>query len=100
MHQCDDPFKFVDAWFYKDIYLRTYSNLISPINGVDLWPESCKTLLHEPFVETQPGKHKKKRRLEGGEKRNDYKLGKNIASMTCKKCGNVGHNKRTCKGKG
>lgn len=98
LHQCDDHVKFVDAWFYYDRYLRIYSNLNSPINGVDFWPEFSKTPLPEPFVETQAGRYKNKRRPEAGAKMDDDKMGKNKASMTYSKCEDVRHNKRSCKG--
>lgn len=59
---------YVYKWYSKDIYMKTYKHLISPINGIDMWPQSTKPPLLAPVIETQLGRKQTKRRKETDEK--------------------------------
>lgn len=95
--------KYVHHYYKVKTYLRIYDNMLSPINGRKMWPttEYAKVLLPEM---------KKRARRSRLNKRKDTnlpidptdlsKLGRRGIQMTCKNCGKLGHNKRTCKVKG
>ncbi|KAL4588010.1 hypothetical protein LXL04_000888 [Taraxacum kok-saghyz] len=88
---------------YRTTTWRTmYFNKIDPINGRSLWPksESPYTLL-PPKHHKQVGRPKKKRMRGVDEARGQTSnLSRRYVSVTCAKCGNKGHNSRTCKGQG
>ena len=101
LHQARIPSDYVDEWYTKEKYLQAYQNSIKPLNGSDLWPVSNKAPLVPPIVTTQPGRKKKARNKSQDEKeQSTTKLGRKMVEMTCSKCGNSGHNKRSCKGQG
>ncbi|KAL4565822.1 hypothetical protein LXL04_029928 [Taraxacum kok-saghyz] len=88
---------------YKTTTWRAmYFNTIDPINGRSLWPksESPYTLL-PPKHHKQVGRPKKNRKM-GVDKASGQtsNLSRRYVSVTCAKCGNKGHNSRTCKGQG
>lgn len=92
-----DVYDYVHECYKVNTYLQTCNNLMNPINGRELWPESENPTLLPPDVEKRVGRPKKARRRELEEPANPKKLGRKGIKMTCKKCGIVGHNKRTCK---
>jgi len=55
-----------------------------------------------PEVLSQPGRKKKARNTKNDEHRRQTggKLGKKRVILSCRFCGNTGHNARTCKGQG
>ena len=63
-------------------------------NGPNLWP-----LLQTPVMRRAPGRPKKARNKRNDEFTNTFKLQRQSKSVVCKKCGKIGHNKKTCKGK-
>ncbi|KAF7147202.1 hypothetical protein RHSIM_Rhsim03G0174600 [Rhododendron simsii] len=92
-----DIFDYVHECYKVDTYLRTYNNLINPINGRDLWPTTENPTLLPPDVKKRVGRPKKARRREPEEPAEPNKLGRKGIKMTCRLCGNVGHNRRSCK---
>ncbi|KAL5772387.1 hypothetical protein ACOSQ2_012311 [Xanthoceras sorbifolium] len=80
-----DVADFVDKSLTKEAYMKTYGCVIHPIPDQSLWP-----------TKRLPGRPKKnrKRGAEEPAKKKRSGLGK------CKICGEMGHNKRTCKTNG
>ncbi|XP_022003004.1 uncharacterized protein LOC110900421 [Helianthus annuus] len=116
------PESWVNECYYLETWKRVYSHTIGPINGRELWPKSqVPTNLTPPLHHTPIGKHKKKRRKDAVElqdeverasqarnKRNRAaeadneqamvggKFTRKWKSVKCQKCGEKGHNQRTC----
>ncbi|KAH7847184.1 hypothetical protein Vadar_022991 [Vaccinium darrowii] len=91
-----DPFDYVHEWYKVSTYLKCYENLLSPINGRDLWPETNNPIMLPPDVKKRSGRPKKARRREPEEPQDPTKLTKKGVQMRCSACGKVGHNKRGC----
>ncbi|GKE81973.1 hypothetical protein Tco_1551973 [Tanacetum coccineum] len=68
------------------------------------WEKStCLTTLLPPKHHVQVGRPRKKRKRSKHEDEpfmKDGKLSRKGRTITCQSCGNTGHNKATCKGKG
>ncbi|XP_022039778.1 uncharacterized protein LOC110942333 [Helianthus annuus] len=100
----------LESWVDKVYWLQTwkdvYMHTIEPISGREYWtPSQCPTTLIPPIHHTPVGRPKKKRKkseVEISELMIDKKgkMTRQGVPKTCKKCGNVGHNKRSCKGQG
>ncbi|XP_020411996.1 uncharacterized protein LOC18788539 [Prunus persica] len=101
---------FVDDCYLKSTYLKTYENLILPMNGMDMWDKSDFPPCLPPSYSTQPGKPRKCRTKEQEEHKGKMKMraSRNQSetalshipntqdSLKCGQCGKKGHNKRTC----
>lgn len=94
----------LESWVHPAYWLTTWKKVydfkINPVKGSSMWPKSqCPTILTPPKHHTQVGRPNKKRRKTYGEMVDGYvnkgKLSKAGKSVTCGKCGNVGHNKRS-----
>ncbi|XP_021984789.2 uncharacterized protein LOC110880602 [Helianthus annuus] len=116
------PESWVNECYYLETWKRVYSHTIGPINGRELWPKSqVPTNLTPPLHHTPIGRPKKKRRKDAVElqdeverasqarnKRNRAaeadneqavvggKFTRKWKSVKCQKCGEKGHNQRTC----
>ncbi|KAK8659316.1 hypothetical protein V6N13_029522 [Hibiscus sabdariffa] len=91
---------FVSPFYTKETQLKIYSHMIKPIRGPKQW---AHYMTDEPIlslVTRRPvGRPQKKRRKEPDEPVTKIgRIRKIGAQMTCSKCGNRGHNKRSCKG--
>ena len=89
--------EFISTWFRKSTYEETYSSIIFPINGQNLWDITPYPDLLPPEKRIMPGRPKKKRRLQ------DWELRKDETQMTnarlrkrCGFCRQLGHNKSKC----
>ncbi|KAL4592740.1 hypothetical protein LXL04_005744 [Taraxacum kok-saghyz] len=94
--------EYVHPCYMTTTWRAMYFNKIDPINGRSLWPksESPYTLL-PPKHHKQIGRPKKKRKRGVDEDRGQTSnLSRRYVPVTCAKCGNKGHNSRTCKGQG
>ena len=116
---------YVHKVHWLQTWKTTYGYKVEPIKGRALWPRSeCPMQITPPPHRNQPGRPKRKRRQSMEEKsqsksqsqsqRSDVgpseihghgphgsgKLTRKFVSVTCSKCGNKGHNSRTCKGQG
>ncbi|CAB4308822.1 unnamed protein product [Prunus armeniaca] len=101
---------FVDDCYLTITYLKTYENLILPMNGMDMWDKSDFPPCLPPSYSKQPGRPRKCRNKEQGEHKGKMKMraSSNQAetalsripntqdSLKCRQCGKKGHNKRTC----
>ncbi|KAK8628568.1 hypothetical protein V6N13_009155 [Hibiscus sabdariffa] len=97
----EHPEAYVDACYTVDTQNIIYEEAINPIRGKTSWPAS--TFIPKPPIQQpkQPVRPKMKRKKEPDEltsQREQFaKLRKIGVSMTCSKCGQQGHNKRSCK---
>jgi len=84
----------------KNTFLATYSYIIRPNYGPKLWPILDSEPIQPPHMRRAPGRPKKKRNNKvNDEPHNPYKLRRQYVTVHCKRCGKLGHNVRTCKGK-
>ncbi|KAL2455280.1 MuDR family transposase [Abeliophyllum distichum] len=110
-NRCDHIY--VDDIYKRDAYRRTYTPSISPITGPQAWPNPGLNPLTPPYYTKKAGRPKKSRRKEAGEQNTSTptpeaaanatpstsgNLSRKGLTMRCKKCGQAGHNKRSCKG--
>ncbi|XP_052626741.1 uncharacterized protein LOC128133382 [Lactuca sativa] len=89
-----------ETWVHPTYWLKTWKEMyvfkVETINGRFLWEKStCPTKLVPPKYRVPIGRPKKKKRRSATEDDGVYTKWK---SITCTKCGNLGHNGRTCKG--
>ncbi|GKF61972.1 RNA-directed DNA polymerase, eukaryota [Tanacetum coccineum] len=79
-----------------------YSFKINPVPGRQFWAKSqVPSRLIPPYIPPQVGRPSKKRKKSAGEVTEmvkDGKLTRKGGTVTCCKCGQKGHNKRSCKG--
>ncbi|KAK1425169.1 hypothetical protein QVD17_20515 [Tagetes erecta] len=99
------PEKLVDPCYWLSTWKEVYSHKIGPISGRIMWPKSCcPTKLIEPKHHTPIGRPRKMRKKDAMEKEDNMvkggKLSRKLKTVTCGKCGNKGHNKKTCTGQG
>ena len=74
-------------------YVACYEPMVMPMNELDMWED----IGFEPVG--PPRRPKKRRKRDTDEQRpQSSKLRRNLV-MKCQYCKEVGHNKRTCKGK-
>ena len=80
--------------------METYSYLIKPSNGLKLWEEDLFQPLNPPFMRRAVGRPKTARSKVNDEPKdpNRMRLRKHNKQIRCKRCGELGHNKRTCIG--
>ncbi|GKB40930.1 crooked neck-like protein 1 [Tanacetum coccineum] len=94
----------VNPCYWLSIWKETYSYKIQPIYGTNYWEKStCPTTLLPPKHHIQVGRPKKKRKRSKHKDEpfvKDGKPSRKGRTITCQSCGNIGHNKATCKGQG
>ncbi|GJT05954.1 protein LYK5 [Tanacetum coccineum] len=95
------------SWVHPSYWLTTLEEMYrfknNPYTGPDLWPPSnTPILLTSPDYQTPIGRPPKKRRKSVAELYDgmvkDGKLSGYGKTVTCMKCGEKGHNRRSCKG--
>ncbi|GKE34772.1 mutator type transposase [Tanacetum coccineum] len=96
-----------ESWVHESYWLKTWVDMyrfkVNPCNGPELWPESDTPItLTAPNYKPPIGRPKKKRRKSAAEIYDNLvkrgKLSRAGGTVTCLKCGQQGHNKRSCKG--
>ncbi|KAK1377200.1 hypothetical protein POM88_033393 [Heracleum sosnowskyi] len=70
------PESFVDEYFKKTTYLKSYSYLMSPMKGSKEWPLAKQVKLLPPKARRMPGRPRKHRRREANEVGGGYRLSK------------------------
>ncbi|KAI9170424.1 hypothetical protein LWI28_027729 [Acer negundo] len=86
--------KTCDFGEWQEAFQTAYSGTINPIPDASQWPTMDNVPLDPPLRSTLVGRPKNNRRREPDE---GTATGR-IFSSKCKKCGTIGHNKRTCTG--
>ncbi|GKD38650.1 translation elongation factor 1, partial [Tanacetum coccineum] len=96
-----------ESWVSESYWLSTWQDMyrfkINPCNGPDMWKKSPSPItLTPPDYHTPVGRPPKKRKKSAAELYDGMvkkgKLSRAGKSLTCNKCGQVGHNQRSCKG--
>lgn len=98
----------LESWIHPiysmDRWRHVYSFKIFGINGRTVWEKAQVPItLTPPKHHIQVGRPKKARKrssIEIEEMTKGGRLSKKNTKGGCSKCGNKGHNKRTCKGQG
>ncbi|XP_049389222.1 uncharacterized protein LOC125853550 [Solanum stenotomum] len=98
-HIGQEPEDYVEHWYKKDTFLRAYKYFLQPISNMIMWPDTNNPPVEPPEVKPMPGRPGRCRRKDKDEPRKKKwgKASKNGVKMSCSKCHQVGHNKRTCK---
>ncbi|KAH1203673.1 hypothetical protein GmHk_17G049849 [Glycine max] len=87
------------CWTRKSTVLTTYSFIVYPCNGPNLWPPLQTPVMLPPIMRRAPGRPKKARNKKNDESTKRPYLPRQSRSVVCKNCKAIGHNRRTCKGK-
>jgi hypothetical protein len=82
----------------KTTFFDTYNNLILPNNGPKLWPIVDSEPLVPPNVKRAPRRPKKLRKKSNDEPKSS-RMKRDQHTVRCSRCGIVGHNLTSCKGK-
>ncbi|KAL5757018.1 hypothetical protein ACOSQ2_021764 [Xanthoceras sorbifolium] len=90
----DGIVEFVHLSLTKTAVQQTYASMILSIPDRYVWPQITVTPVIPPPLKTLPGRLKVIRRRE----LDDRPKGTRGSNVVCRKCGLLGHNKRTCKG--
>ncbi|KAK8628769.1 hypothetical protein V6N13_009352 [Hibiscus sabdariffa] len=93
---------YVDECYKTKTQQAIYSHMIHPVRGPNQWipHESSSLPILPPPIKRPPGRPHKNRRKEADETTNpNAKVSRKGLVMKCKKCGEFGHNMRTCKDK-
>ena len=92
------PEDYVPNWFRKELYYATYHNYLSPVGGIEFWPDQSEySKVLPPKAKKMPGRPRKKRIRSKGEGGSSTRVSKVGVQMTCQNCFKVGHNKKGCK---
>ncbi|KAL8458780.1 hypothetical protein ACS0TY_036330 [Phlomoides rotata] len=92
-----DVADYVDDCYTVPVYIAAYQHALQPLNGRKMWPEAIGTPIQPPPFWPMPGRPKKKRKRDPEEEQqSSTKLKRFGLQMTCKKCLQIGHNKRSC----
>ncbi|KAF7129371.1 hypothetical protein RHSIM_Rhsim10G0030500 [Rhododendron simsii] len=73
-------------------------HVLMQLQPLNMWPKTGVIGPLPPNVKIQVGRPKKLRKRGSDEPQTDTKLKRRNTTTTCAQCGNLGHNKRTCKG--
>ncbi|KAI5392852.1 hypothetical protein KIW84_060135 [Lathyrus oleraceus] len=83
----------------KSTFMDTYSNIMYPTNGPQLWPIDDLNTMTPSVMRRATGRLKKHRNNMNDEPTNPHILQTRFSTVTYAKCGAMRHNKRSCKGK-
>lgn len=83
----------------KSNFQKTYSHIIYPTNDPKLWSVYGALMVNPPVMRRAIGRPKKTRNTTNDKSRNSHVLPRKLSTITCHKCGSMGHNMVTCKGK-
>ena len=97
-----------ETWVSECYWLSTWQEMyrfkVNPTRGPDMWEKSSSPItITPPNYHPPVGRPPKKRRKSAAEiydnmVKNGQRLSRQGKSITCKNCGQSGHNKRSCKG--
>jgi hypothetical protein len=90
-----NPSDYVDEYYSRAKYLECYGFGVSPINGMEMWPEVDIEEPLPPHFKRGPGRPKKLRIRELDEL--GTRMRRPGVNYRCTKCDKFGHNKRKCK---
>ncbi|KAL2941560.1 hypothetical protein RDABS01_029910 [Bienertia sinuspersici] len=91
---------YVHESYTREMYLKTYSGTIPPLEGERHWP-TVNMPIDPPPIKVGPGRPRKNRVKDPHENpKKQGKLTRHGIEMTCSSCQRKGHNKRSCPNKG
>ncbi|KAL2930413.1 Transposase for insertion sequence element ISRM5 [Bienertia sinuspersici] len=91
---------YVHESYTREMYLKTYSGTIPPLEGERHWP-TVNMPIDPPPIKVGPGRPRKNRVKDPHENpKKQGKLTRHGIEMTCSSCQRKGHNKRICPNKG
>nr|GEV10169.1 pentatricopeptide repeat-containing protein [Tanacetum cinerariifolium] len=88
---------YVPGCFRKQSFYSAYHQYLTPVGGMDFWPESNEMSKVLPPKPKKPGRPRKKRMKAAHENKNTNKVSRSGITMTCLNCFQKGHNKNGCK---
>ncbi|GKD16441.1 hypothetical protein Tco_1205599, partial [Tanacetum coccineum] len=99
------PKQWVHAAYKLETWAHVYSFKVNPCNGRDMWPiVDSRTViippLYKPPISRPPKKRKKSNDEIASQSASSGKLSRKGKSVSYGKCGNVGHNRKGCRGQG
>ncbi|RYR40283.1 hypothetical protein Ahy_A09g046007 [Arachis hypogaea] len=94
----DRPEGYVHQWLKIDAFRATYAHSISPVNSEEYWDKSGVVSSIPPKIKRPIGCPVKRRRPDAVEDGPDGTKTRKTFRVTCSKCGDIGHNAKTCKG--
>ncbi|GKD01155.1 mutator type transposase [Tanacetum coccineum] len=99
------PEQWVHAAYRLETWAHVYLLKVNPCNRRDMWPvfESRIVIippLYKPPIGRPPKKKKKSNDEIASQSASSGKLSRKSKSVSCGKCGNVGHNRKGCRGQG
>ena len=98
-HARIEPMTQISMWYHKLMYQAIYKHPMQPMPG-KIFMRCDKFLpIEPPPVMKMPGRPKTKRIRSQNEPRkasSDYKLSRKGQRISCAKCHQVGHNKKSC----
>ncbi|XP_025649566.1 uncharacterized protein [Arachis hypogaea] len=97
--RCDRPELYVHPWLKMDAFRATYEHVMKPVNSEEYWVKTGLLSPEPPIIRRPAGRPtKKKRKADPVEDVRDGTKGRRTFKVTCQKCGESGHNAKTCKG--
>nr|GEW42382.1 transposase, mutator type [Tanacetum cinerariifolium] len=98
------PEQWVHTAYRLETWAHVYSFKVNPCNGREMWLEVEVTTVIVPLYKPQVGRTPKKRNKSHDEIANEScslgKFSEKGKSVRCGKCGNMGHNRKACRGQG
>lgn len=95
----EEPEKYVSSWYHIELTRKAYDYYVKPLNGERMWKMTPFDKFLPHMARRMPGRPKKNRTMELHEdlKKNPLEISRKGRRMKCKKCGEYGHNQRTCR---
>lgn len=92
------PEDYVHEYFTRECFFRAYDNEITPMSSSEFWPKIDHEPIKPPLLLKRPeGRPKKRRHKSSLEGKDPHKAKSKYGVIKCSKCGQFGHNKRSCK---
>ncbi|XP_015571481.1 uncharacterized protein LOC8281650 [Ricinus communis] len=98
-----DPLDVIAKWYDKITFMKAYEMAMEPMRRYKFWRCDQNAPIQQPNVKRKLGRLKKTRSKSQFKTKKLPKAGKLLkkgASMTCSKCKEIGHNKRSYKNQG
>ncbi|GKV00257.1 hypothetical protein SLEP1_g12979 [Rubroshorea leprosula] len=98
LYNNENVYDHVHPCYKVETFINIYSNFITPIRGAPQWEKSDMPPVQPPVIRRAAGRPKKARRKAADEmEKQSGKMGRKGVKMRCTLCGNIGHNKRSCR---
>ncbi|GJU61135.1 hypothetical protein Tco_1238901 [Tanacetum coccineum] len=91
-----NPDDYVSESFKVSTYKSIYAFNILPVGGMNMWRKIKHVPCKPPLERRMPGRPPVNRKKDKSEMKNQKHVARPPRSMTCKNCGETGHNKNGC----